>query len=258
VQLPDLAFWLERPSIVACEIAQLLGYKTVILDMEHGAIGEEACDAIVALSRAVGLRCIVRVAAPSRILIQQALDYGAAGVMLPQLADLEHAAEACAYAKFPPIGTRGAGYSRITKYGAYTNVDDAFFDAQNRETRCYAMIETAGAFRDREAIAALPVVDGFFVGPSDLSMARKRGSFKFSQGDIEDFTAVALAAKKAGKTFGLPSPGAKSFALAVELGASFVTVCDDITALRVGLESGLKIAQSYEKSGGPLNSPSGA
>jgi 2-dehydro-3-deoxyglucarate aldolase/4-hydroxy-2-oxoheptanedioate aldolase len=246
VELPDLAFWLERPSIVACEIAQLLGYKTVVLDMEHGAIGEQACDAIVALSRAIGLRCIVRVAAPTRILIQQALDYGADAVMLPQLESLEHACEACGYAKFPPVGTRGVGYSRITKYGAYTNVDDTFFEAQNRSTRCYAMIETAGAFRDCEAVAALPVVDGLFVGPSDLSMARGRGSFKFAQGDIEDFIAVASAAKKAGKTFGLPAPGAKAFALAAELGAGFVTVCDDISALRVGLEAGLKVAQSYE------------
>jgi 2-keto-3-deoxy-L-rhamnonate aldolase RhmA len=248
VTLPDLAFWLERPSIAACEIAQLLGYKTVVLDMEHGAIGEEACDAIVVLSRAIGLQCIIRVAAPTRLLIQQALDYGADAVMLPQLENLEHAREACAYAKFPPLGTRGVGYSRIMKYGAYTNVDDEFFGAQNRRTQCLAMIETAGAFRDCEAIAGLATVDGLFVGPSDLSLARGRGSFKFSQDDIADFTAVATAAKKSGKVFGLPAPGARPFALAMEQGASFVTVCDDITALRVGLESGLKVAEAYAKS----------
>jgi 4-hydroxy-2-oxoheptanedioate aldolase len=111
-----------------------------------------------------------------------------------------------------------------------------------------AMIETAGAFTDCEAIAALGTVDGLFVGPSDLSMARGRGSFKFTPGDIADFKAVALAAKKNGKGFGLPAPGAGPFALAVEQGASFVTVCDDITALRVGLESGLKVAQDHVKS----------
>ena len=182
--LPALAFWLERPNIAACEIAQLMGYKTVVLDMEHGAIGDESCDAVVALSRAIGLRCIVRVAAPTRLLIQQALDYGADGVMLPQLENLAHAREACAFAKFPPLGTRGVGYSRIMKYGAYTNIDDGFFAAENKRTLCYPMIETVGALGDVEAIAALATVDGLFVGPSDLSMSRGRGSFKFSQGDI--------------------------------------------------------------------------
>ena len=163
--LPELAFWLERPNIAACEIAQLMGYKTVVLDMEHGAIGDEACDTVVVLSRAIGLRCIVRVAAPTRLLIQQALDYGADGVMLPQLENLAHAREACAFAKFPPLGTRGVGYSRIMKYGAYTNVDDAFFGAENKRTQCFPMIETAGAFADVKAIAALDTVDGLFVGP---------------------------------------------------------------------------------------------
>jgi len=247
VTLPELAFWLERPNIAACEIAQLMGYKTVVLDMEHGAIGDEACDTIVAFSRALGLKCIVRVAAPTRLLIQQALDYGADGVMLPQLDNLAHAKEACAFAKFPPLGTRGVGYSRIMKYGAYTNVDDAFFGAENKRTQCYPMIETAGAFADVKAIAALDTVDGLFVGPSDLSMSRGRGSFKFSAGDAEDFKIVAAAAKANGKGFGLPAPGKGPFALAAEEGASFVTVCDDITALRVGFEAGLQVAKTYKK-----------
>jgi 2-dehydro-3-deoxyglucarate aldolase/4-hydroxy-2-oxoheptanedioate aldolase len=246
VTLPALAFWLERPNIAACEIAQLIGYKMVVLDLEHGAIGDESCDAVVALSRAIGLTCIVRVAAPTRLLIQQALDYGADGVMLPQLENLAHAREACAFAKFPPLGTRGVGYSRIMKYGAYTNVDDGFFAAENKRTLCYPMIETVGALGDVEEIAALATVDGLFVGPSDLSMSRGRGSFKFSQGDIADFIAVATAAKANAKGFGLPAPGAGPFALAAEQGATFVTVCDDITALRVGFESGLQVAKNYK------------
>lgn len=48
--LPEIAFWLERPNLAACEIAQLMGYKMVVLDMEHGAIGDKTCDATVAMS----------------------------------------------------------------------------------------------------------------------------------------------------------------------------------------------------------------
>jgi len=224
-----------------------MGYKIVVLDMEHGAIGDEACDAAVAMGRAIGLKCIVRVASPTRLLVQQALDYGADGVMLPQLENLAHARDACAFAKFPPLGTRGVGYSRIMKYGAYTNVDDGFFSSENKRTQCFAMIETAGAFADVRAIAALDTVDGLFVGPSDLSMSRGRGSFKFSESDADDFRTVAAAAKANGKGFGLPAPGAGAFALAAEEGASFVTVCDDITALRVGFEAGLQVVKNYKK-----------
>ena len=243
---PDLAFWLERSNVAACEIARLVGYKIVVIDMEHGAIGEEACDAIVAHCRAIGLTCYVRVAAAERLRIQQALDFGADGVMLPQLTDLAHAREACSYAKYPPLGSRGIGYSRTMSYGAYDNVDDRYFAAENNLTVCHAMIETPGALDAAAAIAALDRVDGLFIGPSDLSMTRGRGSFKFSDGEAADFRTVAEACRKHGKALGLPAPGAKAFALAVAEGAQYVTVSDDITALRLGFAKGLEVAGRRE------------
>jgi 2-keto-3-deoxy-L-rhamnonate aldolase RhmA len=243
VTSPALAFWLERSNLAACEIAQLVGYDIVVIDMEHGAIGEEACDSIVAHCRAIKLKCIVRIAASERLLIQQALDYGADGVMLPQIMDLAHAREVCAYAKYPPQGSRGVGYSRAMHYGAYDNVDDAFFGNENERTFCHAMIETPGALADAEAIAALDTVDGLFIGPSDLSMTRGRGAFRFSEDDEKDFRKVAAACRRHGKTLGLPAPGAKAFALAREEGAGYVTISDDITALRLGFAQGLEVAR---------------
>ena len=243
VKQPELAFWLERSNISACEIAVLLGYRTVILDMEHGAIGAESCDSIVAMSRALGLRCLVRVAAATRLLIQQALDYDADGVILPQIEDVRHAQEVCTFAKYPPLGTRGVGYSRAMKYGIGMAIDDSFFVAENRRTTCYPMIETAGALRDAEAIAALKTVDGIFIGPSDLSMSRGRGAFSFRAEDKADFLSVVQAVRNQGKDFALPAPSLAVFAFAREQGASYVTVCDDLTALRVGLEMGLEVVK---------------
>lgn len=240
---PELAFWLETPSLAACEIAALVGYRTAVLDMEHGAIGPEACDRLVAHCRAAGFTVYVRVAAAKRLLIQQALDYGADGVMLPQINDAAHAREVCAYAKYPPLGSRGVGYSRTMKYGAYDNIDDAFFAAENARTACHPMIETPVALEEVDAILALETVDGVFIGPSDLSMTRGRGAFKFSAADREDFRTVAAAARRAGKVLGLPAPGPEAYALAVAEGAGYVTVCDDLTALRTGFARGLEVAR---------------
>jgi 2-keto-3-deoxy-L-rhamnonate aldolase RhmA len=66
--------------------------------MEPGVIAQDTCDAFVAQARALALAVIVRVAAPERILIQQALDFGADGVMVPMMRDAAHAAEVSAYA----------------------------------------------------------------------------------------------------------------------------------------------------------------
>jgi 4-hydroxy-2-oxoheptanedioate aldolase len=240
---PELAFWLETPNVPACEIAALLGYRIVVLDMEHGVIGPEACDAIVAHCRAAGLTVYVRVAAADRLLVQQALDYGADGVMLPQITGAAHAAEVCAYAKYPPLGTRGVGYNRTMRYGVNDDTDDAFFAAENGRVVCHPMIETPGALDDVDAILALETVDGVFIGPSDLSMTRGRGAFRFTADDQADLRLVAAAARRAGKVLGLPAPGPAAYALAVAEGSGYVTVCDDLTALRLGFAQGLELAK---------------
>ena len=235
---PALAFWLEYANLPACEIAAGLGYQAVIFDLEHGVIPEAAADDLTIMCKRLGLTVYARVATAGRVAIQHALDSGADGVILPQIAGLEHAREVTAYAKYPPLGTRGVGYSRTMNYGS---VPRGFYAAENRRALCLPMIETPGALDDVVAIAGLDTVDGLFIGPSDLSMTRKRGPFAASRADLKDLAAIALAARKAGKVWGVPAPGRKIFDFARREGAAFVTVCDDLTALGAGFAQGLAV-----------------
>ncbi|MFO1058585.1 MAG: aldolase/citrate lyase family protein [Dongiaceae bacterium] len=236
---PAIAFWLEQASLPACEIAAAAGYRAVILDREHGVIGEPEADALSFACRGLGLAVYWRVAALSRAEIQHALDAGVDAVILPQIADLAEARAASALAKYPPLGSRGVGYSRTMGYGG-TGPD--FFAAENRRTGCWCMIETPGALADAAAIAALPTVDGLFVGPSDLSMSRGRGPYRQTDADRADIAAVAAAAAAAGKPWGMPAPGAAMFAFARGHGAVLLTVCDDLSALGLGFAQALKTA----------------
>ncbi|HXQ41027.1 MAG TPA: aldolase/citrate lyase family protein [Candidatus Udaeobacter sp.] len=236
---PALGFWLEYASLPACEIAAGLGYDVVIFDLEHGVIPPAVADELTLVCKRLGLTVYARVAAAERVAIQHALDSGADGVILPQIAGLEHARDVTAYAKYPPLGTRGVGYSRTMNYGS---VPRNFYAAENRRTLCLPMIETPGALDDVVAIAGLDTVDGLFIGPSDLSMTRKRGPFAAARADLKDLGAIALAARKAGKIWGMPAPGRKIFDFARREGAAFVTVCDDLTALGAGFAQGLAVA----------------
>ena len=246
--VPAPGFWLEQPNLAALEIAAILGYRVIIIDMEHGVVTAESCNALVAQARAVGMTVLIRVAAAERILVQQALDYGADAVMLPMIRDAAHAADAAAYSKYPPLGTRGVGTGRAFGYGAYEAVESDFYGTANLRTKCHVMIETAGALRDVEAIAALPAVDGLFVGPSDLSLALGRGPFRFTMEDENDFRTVARACRQKGKALGLPAPNARALALAVSEGADYVTISDDLTALRTGLERALAQFRDHKDS----------
>jgi 4-hydroxy-2-oxoheptanedioate aldolase len=243
---PQPGFWIARPNIAALEIAAALGYRIAVIDMEHGAITERDCDALVSLARALGLSIIVRVAEARAILMQQALDCGAHGVMLPMIRNAAHAAEASRSAKYPPLGTRGVGSGRAFGYGIYHAIEAGFHESANAATRCHVMIETAGALEEVEAIAALPSVDGLFVGPSDLSLARGRGAFRFTADDESDFKRVAEACRANNKILGLPAPTATALAFAKVQGADYVTVSDDLTAIRLGFAQGLALLSRGE------------
>jgi 4-hydroxy-2-oxoheptanedioate aldolase len=228
------AFWLQTANQQACEIARLAGYDMVVFDGEHGVFDMNALDRLVPFCTAIGLRCFVRVGEASRPQIQAALDIGSSGVILPQIEGLDHAARVCAFAKFPPLGSRGIGYSRTMNYdGAGAD----FIAAENAKRDCYAMIETAGAFAAAAEIAALPCVDGLFVGPGDLSLTRGRGLFQERREDIADLEAIAAAAKAAGKLFAAAGPTRQYARRAEELGAAFVAEGDELTAMMIGFKS---------------------
>jgi 4-hydroxy-2-oxoheptanedioate aldolase len=126
---------------------------------------------------------------------------------------------------------------------SYGATGAAFIRSENRRIRCYPMIETPGALADVAAIAALPTVDGLFIGPSDLSLGRGRGLYRASAEDRQDARAIATAAAFARKRWAMPAPTKPSLQFATKYEADFVTVSDDLSALRAGLSAALAIAQ---------------
>src|SRR5262245_22693706 len=208
----EVGCWIVSPSHWACEMAAAIGYSAILLDLEHGTINLESADRLIALGRALGLRVYVRVASPDRVPIQQILDAGAHGIILPQVRDLEHARAGSAFAKYPPLGLRGMGTPRSLDYG---DTPDGFVAGENGRTLCLVMIETPGALRDVDKIAALPTVDGLLMGPYDLSLTRGRGQYRRTREDLKDSDRIAAAARKAGKFLGMNGGDPDSFKAAV-------------------------------------------
>lgn len=231
---PAIGFWLESDNQKACELARLAGFDLVLFDMEHGVLDLSALDRLLPFCQSIGLAAYVRLADATRPNIQHALDIGADAIVLPQLRDVAHAREVSEYAKFAPLGTRGVGYGRTQRYAGAT---DAFFETENIERPCYAMIETATAFQDAAAIAALPCVDGLFVGPADLSVARGRGAFAATDADLADLRQIAAQATDAGKRWAVAGANRRLRETALELGPAFITVADDLSAMMRGFTS---------------------
>lgn len=145
-----MGFWLTTPNFQLAEMLALAGFRRVILDVEHGPFGHETLHQLIPALKGLGLEVFVKVLAPERSPIQTVLDFGADGVMIPHIQNLAHAREVTGYSKFPPTGDRSLAGGRAM---GYRMQPDTWFHDTNRRTRCFAMIETAGALADVEAIA---------------------------------------------------------------------------------------------------------
>jgi 2-keto-3-deoxy-L-rhamnonate aldolase RhmA len=239
----ELAFWLMTPNENACEIASILGYGTVIIDMEHGTFEPSSAARSITIAKALGLTVYTRVDSAERVPIQHALDFGSDGVILPQITSLAHARAATAFAKFPPLGVRGFGGGKTFNY---MPAPRHFVEAENRRAKCWVMIETVQALEEVERIAALETVDGLVIGPNDLSLARGRGEYLADGRDHDDIRRIAMAARASGKPWAMPISSTPDRDLSRSLDIAFMATTDDLTALRDGLAAGLQVVEKLK------------
>ena len=105
------------------------------------------------------------------------------------------------YGKYYPIGQRGFAPARKSGFGfePFAQEIGAYFEICNRETMIIPQCETRGCLEHIEEVAAVPGIDGIFVGPYDLSVALGKPA-QFTDPEIVGAIARILAAcKTAGK-----------------------------------------------------------
>lgn len=158
--------WLTIGSTVTAEIMARAGYDWLTVDMEHSAITLDIAQEMIRVIDLNGVPALVRVGHNQPNLIKRVMDCGAAGVIVPMVNSAEEAEQAVASVKYPPRGFRGVGLARAQDYGwgfeeyKQWNEDNSIVIVQ---------VEHIDSVNNLEAILAVDGVDGFIVGPYDLS-----------------------------------------------------------------------------------------
>lgn len=160
--------WLNLETPVAAEIAAQAGFDWGLIDCEHGVFDPAGVRTrLMALAQA-GAEGVVRLPGAQPWMIQQVLDAGARGIMVPRVEAAGTAAAIVAAGRYPPAGSRGMA-AAITRGGGYGG--DPLHRAQAADDMLVALqIETRAGLDAIEAIAAVDGVDVLFVGPADLAM----------------------------------------------------------------------------------------
>ena len=188
----------KTPSHEVVEILAISGLDFVCLDGEHSPFDRARMDACLAVARALDFPALVRVGSGTPENILQALDSGAAGVVVPHVWSVEKAREIAQAGRY---GHMGRGYAGSSRWAGYATRPMRDLLAQSREeTAIIAQIEEPEGVEAAAGIAAVDGIDGLFLGPADLSVAY--GKSDLSSKELESaLAAVGAAARDAGKAY---------------------------------------------------------
>ena len=223
--------WSVIPGGFLAEVMASLGWDALTIDMQHGMIGQPDMVAMLQAISTTALTPMVRLAANDPMLIGQALDAGAMGVICPLINAPEEAAAFVAACRYPPHGIRSSGATRAMLYAGFD-----YGASADGQVLKFAMIETADALARLDEIAATAGLDGLYVGPSDLSLALG-GSQGFDKDEpqmLEAYRAVADACRRHGLTAGIHTASPAFAARMAELGFRLITLVGDFNFVLAG------------------------
>lgn len=190
--------WLQFGYPQLAEMMARAGFDYLVVDMEHGAMGVTGMRDLIQVVQLAGASPVVRVPANEMHFIKTALDAGAEGIIVPDVRSPEEAAKAASSMFYPPRGARGVGLSRAQGFGMEF---DRYRDEVEPELVLIVQLEHHRAVATAHDILAVDGVEGFLIGPYDLSGSLgKPGQFADPQvkAQLDAVEAVIARSQKPG------------------------------------------------------------
>jgi 4-hydroxy-2-oxoheptanedioate aldolase len=231
---PQIGLWSSLAAPVVTEVVAGAGFDWFVVDTEHSP--NELTDVLVHLQVAAAFptEAVVRVPIFDPVVMKRYLDIGARTILVPMIEDEATAAAVVASTRYPPHGIRGVSISqRANRYGRVPG-----YQANYTDDICLLLqIETRKGLAAIEDIAAVPGVDGLFIGPSDLS-ADLGHLGNASHPDVQAAIKDAVDRCRAvGKPAGILAPVQADAQRYLEWGYTFVAVGSDLGVLTKGTDA---------------------
>ncbi|MBS1254194.1 MAG: 5-keto-4-deoxy-D-glucarate aldolase [Anaerolineales bacterium] len=215
---------LKIPSAFAAEIMANQGWDSLTIDLQHGPVSDRDVFGMLQAIFTTSTVPLVRIPWNEPSIIMRMLDAGCYGVIGPMIntrAEAEAFVGACRY---PPEGYRS--------YGPYRTGLEAGPDYSDRGSDtpiAIAMIETAAALHNLDAILSVPGLDAIFIGPNDLARSLKAqqhgGSSELDVTDAID--EIIAAAQRHDIVAGIYTPTPEDAVRMMEQGCQFIALSAD-------------------------------
>ena len=162
----SIGSWITLAHPAIAEIMAKAGFDWLAVDLEHSVITIREAEELIRVIDLCGVVPLVRLSANDPVQIKRVMDAGAHGVIVPMVNSVAEAQQAVSAVRYPPQGRRGVGLARAQGYG--TRFDE-YLDWVNKKSVVIVQVEHIEAVNNLEAILSVDGVDGFIVGPYDLS-----------------------------------------------------------------------------------------
>jgi 2-dehydro-3-deoxyglucarate aldolase len=184
--------WITLCNLSIAEIMAKSGFDWLVIDLEHSAINFGQAQQLIQIIELCGRVPLVRVGENNANIIKRIMDMGAHGVIVPMVNNKNDAVRAVNAVKYPPLGNRGVGLARAQGYGMEF---EKYRDWVNKYSVVIAQIEHISAVENLKDILSVEGIDGFIVGPYDLSASLGRPG-DFGSPDMRQALKDILATSK--------------------------------------------------------------
>ncbi len=228
----SIGSWVTLEGTLGAEVMANAGFDWLVIDMEHGPMSLSQAQGSIAAIRTTETIPLVRVCWNETDLIQQTLDIGAFGLVIPMVSTRAEAEKAVKDSRYPPLGERSRGGMR-SRLAFKTDAGTYGRQADN-EILILTQIETREAVANAAEILSLDGIDGLFVGPNDLASSIGQWPLVWDNQVPELAEAIAripVLARDYHKISGIMVPNAAIARRCIALGYTFIALTNDAALL---------------------------
>ncbi|HET6422772.1 MAG TPA: aldolase/citrate lyase family protein, partial [Planctomycetaceae bacterium] len=233
---PVLLTTLHFTDPSAYELAGLMGFDGLWMDLEHHGYSVETAGAMMRAARVGKIDIMARMGKGEFMRMGRLLECGAQGIMYPRCESAAEAREVVRWSKFAPLGQRGFdGGNPDMPYCTMSPAE--YVQKANQETFVVVQIEDPESLKQVDEIAAVKGVDVIFFGPADFTaLSGIPGQFDHPLVH-QAIGKIAMATKNAGIHWGMPSGSVERTRQLLDLGARFLAHGADIIWVKQAMEA---------------------
>ncbi len=247
---PTFGMALYLGSVAAIEIAGNWGLDFAFIDTEHTALNiDQQVEKLVMASLIAGIAPLVRVSGTVEAEIRKSLEFGAVGVIVPQVNTADQARAIVKAGRFPPEGRRGGdGSVRSAGYGGPGFSWPSYTERANREALLIVIAESFEFFDNIEEILDVGGIDVVNFGPADYALSRLIPiDYSMSSpeivGRLEELIAKCHARNIKVMAPCIP-PTAETAARLSQMGVDIIIVGTDVMFLNQGCQRASEVMKS--------------